>query len=251
MARNVKLTLEYLGTNYYGWQILPGKPTVQGVLKEKLELLLRHEVKLTGASRTDAGVHALGQVANFHTGTPFPLNRLKRALNALLPPDIKVVNAEEVPPEFDSRRWAKGKLYRYRLFIRDVPSPFEHRRAWFLWQELDVEAMREAAGYLIGTYDFSSFSKSDRKKEVNPIRTVDRLEFLRKRNVLELFFFGRSFLRHMVRVMVATLVEVGKGRLKPRDVERIREERDRKVAPFLAPPDGLYLEKVYYDDYPY
>ncbi len=251
MARNIKLTIEYLGTNYYGWQVLPGKPTVQGVLKEKLEALLRHEVKLIGASRTDAGVHALGQVANFYTENPFPVEKLKRALNALLPPDIKVTNAEETLEEFDSRRWAKGKLYRYRLFIRDVPSPFEYKRAWFLWHELNVEAMKEAAGYLIGTYDFSSFSKSDRKREVNPIRTIDRIELLKSENVLELLFYGRSFLRHMVRVMVATLVEVGKERLKPEEVKKIREEKDRKAAPFLAPPEGLYLEKVYYDDYPY
>ncbi len=249
--RNVKLTLEYLGTNYYGWQIIPGKPTVQGKLKEALEKILQHEVKVTGASRTDAGVHALGQVANFKTVKEIELYRLQRALNGILPPDIKVIDVEEVPSDFDSRRWARGKRYRYRIFNRDVPSPFEYRRSWFIPYELDIEGMREASRFLIGVHDFSSFCKKDRKREVNPLREVNEIEIFRDNNTIELVFYGRSFLRHMVRVMVATLVEVGRGKLKPTEVKEILEERNRERAPFLAPPDGLYLEKVYYRDYPY
>ena len=249
--RNVKLTLEYLGTNYYGWQFIPGKPTVQGKVVEALETVLRHPVKLTGASRTDAGVHALGQVANFKTEREIELPRLQRALNGLLPPDIKVVDIEEVPEEFDARRSAKGKRYRYRIFNRSVPSPFEYRRSWFIPFELDVDSMREASRHLVGTHDFSSFYKRDRKKEVNTVREVNEIQIERNGFTVELVFYGRSFLRHMVRVMVATLVEVGKGELPPSAVKEILEAKDRSFAPYLAPPDGLYLEKVYYDEYPY
>jgi len=249
--KNVKLTIEYLGTNYYGWQVLPGRPTVAGKITEVLERILNHPVKLTGASRTDAGVHALGQVANFKTDKDIPLYKIQLALNGLLPPDIKIVNVEEVPLDFDARRSAQGKRYRYRVFNRKVPSPFEYKRAWFLPCELDFDAMEEAKKHLIGTYDFTSFSKADKRRKVNPVKTVDAIEIVRKGDVVEFVFFGRSFLRHMVRVMTAVLVEVGKGRLKPEDVETIREKRDRSYAPFLAPPDGLYLEKVYYEDYPY
>jgi len=251
MEKNLKLTLEYLGTNYYGWQLLPNKPTVQGKVKEALETVLRHEVKLIGASRTDAGVHALGQVANFFTSKEIPLNDLKRALNGLLPPDIKVTKVEEVPEDFHARRSAKGKLYRYRLFLREVPSPFEFQRSWFVPYRLDLKAMEEAARLFLGTKDFTTFSKSDRKREVNPIRTIDKIELVKEGYVLELLFVGRSFLRHMIRVITATLIEVGKGKLRPEEVEKLFEARSREAAPYLAPPYGLYLERVYYEDYPY
>jgi tRNA pseudouridine38-40 synthase len=249
--RNIKLTIEYLGTNYYGWQILKGRPTVQGKIVEVLKKVLGHEIKLTGASRTDAGVHALGQVANFKTPKDIPLFRIQSALNGLLPEDIKVIEIGEVPLDFDSRRSAKGKRYRYRVYTRKVPSPFEYKRSWFVPFDLNLDSMKEAKKYLVGTYDFTSFSKQDRKKEVNPVRTIDSIEIRKEGDILEFLFFGRSFLRHMVRIMVATLIEVGKGRLSPEEVKEIREKRDRKFAPFLAPPDGLYLEKVYYENYPY
>ena len=249
--RNIKLTLEYLGTNYYGWQILPGKPTVQGKLKEALETILGHEVKVVGASRTDAGVHALGQVANFKTDRDLELHKIQRALNGILPPDIKVVAAEEVPLEFDSRRWARGKKYRYRIFNRSVPSPFEFRRSWFVPHEIDTERMFKASRYLIGVHDFSSFCKRERKREVNPVREIDEIRISKFKNVIEVEVFGRSFLRHMVRVIVATLVKVGTGDLEPEEVEEILKARNRARAPFLSPPDGLYLEKVFYGDYPY
>ncbi|MEO2068293.1 MAG: tRNA pseudouridine(38-40) synthase TruA [Desulfurobacteriaceae bacterium] len=249
--RNIKLTIEYLGTNYYGWQILKGRPTVQGKIVEVLEKILGHEIKLTGASRTDAGVHALGQVANFKTTKDISLFRIQSALNGLLPEDIKIIEIGEVSLDFDARRSAKGKRYRYRVYTRKVPSPFEYKRSWFVPFDLNLDSMKEAKKYLVGTYDFTSFSKQDRKKEVNPVRTIDSIEIRKEGDILEFLFFGRSFLRHMVRIMVATLIEVGKGRLSPEEVKEIREKRDRKFAPFLAPPDGLYLEKVYYEDYPY
>ena len=249
--RNVKLTLEYLGVNYCGWQIIPGRPTVQGKVKEALETILQHPVKLTGASRTDAGVHALGQVANFITERTIELTRLQKAINGLLPPDIKVISVEEVPLDFDARRSADGKRYRYRVFNRGVPSPFEYRRSWFVPFHLEVDAMREASQYLVGKHDFSSFYKRDRKKRVSTVREVNRITVERVGNFVEFVFYGRSFLRHMVRVMVATLIEVGRGRLFPEKVKEILERKDRTAAPYLAPPDGLYLEKVYYGDYPY
>ncbi|ADU96616.1 tRNA pseudouridine(38-40) synthase TruA [Thermovibrio ammonificans] len=253
--RNFKLTVEYLGTNYYGWQFLPDKPTVQGEIIRCLETVLRHPVKLIGASRTDAGVHARGQVANFLTAKEVSCEKLLSALNGLLPPDIRVKEVEEVPLEFHARRSARGKLYRYRLFIRDVPSPFEFRRSWYLRRTLSVEPMREATQFLVGTHDFTTFSKSERKREVNPIRTIDKIEITNKEweegVLVELLFTGRSFLRHMVRVIVATLVKVGTGEVKPQEVKEMLQAKDRSRAPFLAPPDGLYLERVFYDDYPY
>ena len=249
--RNIKLTIEYLGTNYYGWQLIPKKPTIQGELLKALEKILNHPVKLIGASRTDAGVHAFGQVANFFTDRDIPLYNLKKAVNGLLPPDIKIVEVEEVPEDFHSRFSATGKRYLYRIFNRDTPSPFEYRRSWFIPFELNLETMKTASVYLIGVYDFSSFSKKDRKKEVNPIREINKIAFEFSDNVLEIRVWGRSFLRHMVRVIVATLVKVGTGKLSPEDVKRILDAKDRSQAPYLAPPDGLYLEKVYYDDYPF
>jgi len=247
--KNVKLTLEYVGTNYYGWQFIPNRPTVQGAVKKALETILRHEVKITGASRTDAGVHALGQVANFKTSREIELWRIQRALNGLLPSDIKVVKVEEVPLEFDSRRSAKGKKYRYRIFTRSVPSPFEYRRSWFLPLKLNVKEMERASKFLTGIHDFSAFCKREKKKNVNPVREINEISFEEKGNALEIVFLGRSFLRHMVRIMVATLVEVGKGKLTPFEVKELLERKER--IPLLAPPDGLYLEKVFYQDYPY
>ncbi len=249
--RNVKLTIEYLGSSYYGWQFLPDKPTVQGELLKALKTFLREEVKLTGASRTDAGVHAKGQVANFKTAKEFSLDKLKRALNGLLPFDIKVIKVEEVPLDFDSRRSAKGKLYLYRLFNREVPSPFEYKRSWFFPFTLNIEEMRKASSYLLGTHDFTSFSKGERKKEVNPVRRIDEITIDKVNDTIEIKVIGRSFLRHMVRVIVATLVKVGEGKLKAEEIREILEAKDRKRAPYLAPAEGLYLEKVYYEDYPY
>jgi tRNA pseudouridine38-40 synthase len=248
---NVRLTIEYLGTRYYGWQFLPDKPTVQGELVKALQTILRHSVKLTGASRTDAGVHARGQVANFKTYKEPDLHKLQRSLNGLLPSDIKVTEVEIAPPAFDARKCAKGKCYRYRLFTRSVMSPFETGRAWFVPQHLNIEAIKTAKCHLLGTHDFTSFSKTEKTEKVNPIRTVDEIVIKEGTNTVEFLFYGRSFLRHMVRVMVAVLVEVGKGKLTPEDVLKIREARSRTSAPFLAPACGLYLEKVYYEDYPY
>ncbi|WP_456456324.1 tRNA pseudouridine(38-40) synthase TruA [Thermovibrio sp.] len=249
--RNVKLTIEYLGSSYYGWQLLPGRPTVQGELLKALNTFLREEVKLVGASRTDAGVHAKGQVANFKTEKEFELKRLKKALNGLLPYDIKVIKVEEVPLDFDSRRSAKGKLYLYRLFNREVPSPFEYKRSWFFPFSLDLKEMEKASTYLLGSHDFTSFSKGERKKEVNPVRRIDEIAIEKINDTIEIKVIGRSFLRHMVRVIVATLVKVGEGKLKAEEVKEILEAKDRRRAPYLAPAEGLYLEKVYYEDYPY
>ncbi|WP_457678801.1 tRNA pseudouridine(38-40) synthase TruA [Thermovibrio sp.] len=250
-VKNYKLTIEYLGTNYYGWQLLPNRPTISGEILKALKTLTGKEVKLTGASRTDAGVHAKGQVANFKIDREVNRKKLLRGLNGLLPPDIKVTRVEEVSLEFDSRRSAKGKKYLYRLFNREVPSPFEYKRSWFIPHPLNLKAMEEGAKALIGVHDFTSFSKKERKKEVNPIREVNRIKIEKRGQVIEFSVWGRSFLRHMVRVMVATLVKVGEGKLEPEEVKEILEARNRERAPYLAPAEGLYLEKVYYEDYPY
>ena len=251
MERNIKITLEYDGTNYMGWQIQKHGKTVQGTLKEAIEKILNHKITLTGASRTDAGVHALGQVANFKTSKEIPVEKLKTAINGLLPPDIKVIEIEEVPLNFNARLDSKGKTYIYRIFNREVPSPFEYKRAWFIPYKINETELQEVLNHFIGTHDFTTFSKLSADEKKNPIRTIDKIDVVRDSHTITITVTGRSFLRHMIRVIVATGVEAIKGKIDKKTIPELFEKRNRKFAPFLAPPEGLYLMKVYYNDYPF
>jgi tRNA pseudouridine38-40 synthase len=254
-ARNIRLLLEYDGARYAGWQAQPGIPTVQGVVAHAIKTLTGAEAALTGASRTDAGVHAFGQVANFKTSSRIPLIGVMRGLNSILPGDIAVKEASEAAPSFDARRDAKGKRYVYRIFNGDAPSPLSRPYSWHVSVPLDIPSMRRAAHCFIGEKDFSSFraSGSDAPHSVREVLSIgveDRGGALgyggAGRGHVEIEVRGTAFLRHMVRIIAGTLVAVGRGKLKPSSIPGIIEARDRRAAAMTAPPRGLFLMKVEY-----
>jgi tRNA pseudouridine38-40 synthase len=248
--RYFKLTIAYDGTDFYGWQIQLNKPTVQGEIVSVLRRLTQENVQLHGAGRTDAGVHALGQVASFRTQSALSAGEFQRALNALLPPTIRIVDAEETGPDFSARWSAKGKIYRYRLYRGKVVPPATWRYVLHYPFPLDEDAMRDASARFVGVHDFSSFAAStgseDDDKERNMEREIYSTELKRAEDGEELWFtvHGRSFLRYMVRKMVGTLLDVGRGRLKPEDIERLYELKDRSKSGPTVPPQGLCMVSV-------
>jgi len=246
--RNIRLVLEYDGTRYAGWQLQKNAATVQGVLEECLARLLDQPARVTGASRTDSGVHALGQVANFRTASRLKPIQIRRGLNALLPPDVAVLEAAEADPEFDARRQAKGKLYAYRILNREVRSAFEHAYAWHLRERLDVEKMAQAGQDFLGRHDFSAFRASSCQAK-NPVRRVRRLEVREPeqgRIVIEVE--ATAFLQYMVRTMVGTLVEIGQGKRPVSAVTKLLQRGDRTLAGPTAPAQGLYLVRIFYGE---
>lgn len=244
--RNLRLTLEYDGTAYVGWQVQENGPTIQGALEAALARLLKEEVRVTGSGRTDAGVHALGQVANFRTEAPIPLKGVVCGLNALLPRDVAVRRAEEVPLAFDSRRSAKSKLYQYFLHHCEAPSALARRTSWWLRGRFDVDAAARAAACLSGTHDFGAFRAAG-CDAAHAVRTVEEVSLLRRGEFVEVRARGNGFLRHMVRIVVGTLVEVGQGRRAEASMAELLESRDRGRAGATAPAHGLFLAEVRYD----
>jgi tRNA pseudouridine38-40 synthase len=240
-----KLTLEYDGTNYCGWQRQPNGPTIQAVLEETLERIARTPLHVIGAARTDAGVHALGQVVGFQTDRSLSAHDWRRALNGLLPDDIAVVAAEEVPEGFHARYAATGKLYEYRILHRPDRSALERTRAWHIYGSLDLPAMQQAAQHLLGRHDCSSFQGHPTDTQ-NPVCTITRLDFRQAPPMLLTDVQADRFLKQMVRAMVGTLVEVGQGRRKPEEMQAILEAKDRRAAGLTAPAHGLYLVRVAY-----
>lgn len=246
--RRVKLTLAYDGTAYLGFQVQPNGPTVQSVAEAALGRLLQESVKLRAAGRTDAGVHARGQVVDFADSGIRPLETVLRGGNALLPPDIRIVSGEEVPLSFDARRHAGGKEYRYFLYLHPVASPFFSRHAWHIEKPLDLGAIREGLGYLVGEHDFSSFRGQGCTAKTT-VRTIVRAESGELAAALPyISISGNGFLRHMVRNLVGTLVEVGKGKYPPERVRELLSLRDRSEAGPTAPAHGLFLWSVSYAD---
>lgn len=243
--RCIKLTLEYDGTAYHGWQAQPLLPTIQGCLEGALARLLGTPVSVMGAGRTDAGVHALGQVASFRAVVRLEPPRLRRALNACLPPDICVQAVEEVSPDFDARRSARGKLYRYTLLRRETPSAFHARRSLHVPYALDMEAMREGASALLGTHDFSAF-RAGSCGAASPVRTVAGADWRLEGDWWHFEIQGNGFLQHMVRIIVGTLLEVGRGKRPAASVAETLAARDRRRAGPTAPPQGLCLISVEY-----
>jgi len=246
LMRNIKLLIDYDGTNYQGWQVQPKGPTIQGILEEKLSLLTGESIRLIGSGRTDAGVHALGQVAHFKTQSPMDAHVMQRALNSLLPFDIVIRKIEEVEEGFHARRDSKSKVYEYRILNRSLRSPFHHGYAWHIPQRLDLKEMKEATQYLIGEHDFSSF-RSVGTPTRTAVRKVIRAEWKRGRVGLVRFEIeANGFLKQMVRAIVGTLVEVGKGKMSADEFRRILESKDRKKAGPTAPAHGLFLKEVKY-----
>ncbi len=247
---NLKLTIEYLGSAYFGWQIQPGRPTVQGELERALSIALREPVRTRGAARTDAGVHALGQVASAIVDAPAEPWRLTRSMNALLPEDIVVRQVEIVPESFHARHSARGRIYRYQIATGPSWSPF--LRATTTWSRtpLDAAAMDAAARLLEGEHDFSSFRSSGDQSE-SPTKVIRSSRVGRVEGAPDLLHYtveGSSFLQHMVRAIAGTLIEVGRGRRHPDEMTRVVEARRRSAAGPTAPARGLTLVSVIYPD---
>jgi tRNA pseudouridine38-40 synthase len=244
--RKIKLLIEYDGTQYHGWQVQPHAPTLQEVIQEKIMVMTRHPVHLLASGRTDAGVHALGQVACFMTPTRIPVSGFRHGLNSLLPRDIRIRSAEETDPAFHPQYAAKRKTYLYRILNSEAPSAVYRNFSWHIPLSLDVPAMQEAAGTLIGAHDFSSFQGAD-ADGMTTVREVFRAEWRGdKGKFLSFTIAANGFLKHMVRNIVGTLVDVGKGRTSGDEFRRILTARDRRLAGPTAPPQGLFLLEVTY-----
>jgi tRNA pseudouridine38-40 synthase len=251
-VRNIKLTLAYDGTDFHGWQIQPGRPTIQGAITDVVRKITQEKLTIHAAGRTDAGVHATGQVAHFRTQSHLTPQEFQRALNALLPPAIRAVCAEEVGPDFHARWQAQAKTYRYRIFRGRVVPPFEWRYVLHYPFPLDVTAMAQAARRFEGEHDFSSFAASTGSEEEDrdrtPVRVIFSSEIIEAAEELSYVVRGRSFLRYMVRKIVGTLIEVGKGKLAPDDIPPLFEMRDRSKSGATVPPHGLCLVSVEYPE---
>lgn len=245
--RHLRLTVAYDGTNYAGFQVQPDCPTVQGQLQSALTALVGEPVKVIGASRTDAGVHARGQVVTFTTDSPIPVERLAPALNALLPADLACVGAAEVPADFHPQYAARRKRYLYRILNQELRCPFEGRFAWHLRPALDVAAMQEGLGHLVGRHDFAAFCAANGSAKTST-RTLYGGHVVRRGPLVETSVEGDGFLYMMVRIIVGTLVEVGQGRRAPGAVAEILAGRDRTRAGPTAPPQGLTLMHIEYDE---
>lgn len=244
--RHIRLVVEYDGTSLCGWQRQSNGPTVQGHLEAALAQLLQHAVTVTGASRTDAGVHARGQVASFRTERTIPLHGVRRGLNSLLPEAIAIREATEVGDDFHPRFSATGKHYRYTVLARPDRSPRWRDRAWHVPEPLALDATREAAALLLGEHDFAAFRAAGCTANTT-IRRIDTIDVVAGDELLTLEVRGNAFLRNMVRIVAGTLVEVGRGRLTPAQVREILESRDRTRAGITAPAHGLELIEVRYD----
>jgi tRNA pseudouridine38-40 synthase len=252
--RYFKLTIAYDGTDFHGWQVQSHKPTIQGEIVSVLRRLTQEKLTIYGAGRTDAGVHALGQVASFRTQSPLSAQEFQRALNALLPQTIRIVDAEEVGPDFNARWSARGKTYVYRIYRGKVVPPMLWRYVLHYPFPLNEDAMREAAPRFVGTHDFTSFAASTGSEEDDNERSMEReiysSELARSANDEELVFTikGRSFLRYMVRKMVGTLLDIGRGKLVPGDIERLYELKDRSKSGPTVPPHGLFMVEVQHEE---
>lgn len=244
---HVKLTVEYEGTDYCGWQIQPNGPTIQGALEEAARKMFGRPVRMAAAGRTDAGVHASGQVVCFRLERDdLDVEHVRRGLDALTPEDISVRAAEIVAPDFDPRRSARRRTYVYRIWNSPAPSVFWRRFAWHVRRPLDTEAMAEAAAALLGEHDFSSFQAADCDAE-NPVRCIYRSDLGAQGALITYTVTATAFLRHMVRNIVGTLVEVGLGQRSPADFAALLAARDRTLAGATAPARGLCLVEVAYD----
>jgi tRNA pseudouridine38-40 synthase len=253
MAKNLKLTLAYDGHDFAGWQVQPDRATIQGTLVSAIEHLTGEKSQSLpqGSGRTDAGVHALAQVASVQINASIPVENLRKALNDVLPAAIRVLAAEEMPPDFHARKSARAKSYRYRIYRREVCPPFLARYVYHHPYPLDEDAMVAAAPLVVGEHDFTSFAAVDperKKQDVPPnnVRTIFSSEWKREGEELIYTVRGSGFLHHMVRNLVGTFLLIGKGSLTAQDLRRILELRDRSAAAATAPATGLFLVSVEY-----
>lgn len=250
-TRNLKLVLAYDGSEFSGWQIQPDCSTVQGTLASAIGRITGEKVLPQGSGRTDAGVHALAQVATFSTESSVPAENLVKALNDLLPASIRVLEASEVASDFHARKSAQAKTYRYRIYRGPICPPFFARYVWHYPYALDEAAMARAGGLIVGEHDFTSFAAVDPERgrkddNVNNVRQIQASKWRRVGGELVYTVRGSGFLHHMVRNLVGTFILVGKATLQPEDVVRILKAKDRSAAGATAPASGLYLVQVDY-----
>lgn len=243
--KNIKLTIEYDGTRFSGWQRQNNALSVQEVVEKAIYKLTGESVEIFGASRTDAGVHARGQVANFFTGSTIPPLNFTAALNSKLPNDVSIVQSEEVFENFHARYSSRGKKYSYKIFNRKAPPAYMGNFYAHCPQELDFESMKKCLNYIIGTHDFATF-KSTGSSAKTTIRTIENLTLDREGDLFVMEIIGNGFLYNMVRIIAGTLMDVGKGKINPEDIPKIIESNNRKLAGKTGPACGLCLEKVYY-----
>jgi tRNA pseudouridine38-40 synthase len=244
---NHHLLISYDGTRFAGWQIQAKDDTIQSLLEKAITTLWGERYHLYGSGRTDAGVHALGQAANFQAPARFAdMNELRRALNHNLPEQIRILECREVPEKFHARFTCKGKEYLYRIYNEEVMSPFEHMKAFHQPMALDVEAMQNAIQHLLGTHDFSSFASNPGYERTTMVRTMQSVDLRRDGPLVALRFRADGFLYRMVRNLTGALIKVGRGRITPNEFKVILEEKKRSAAPQTAPAHGLYLYKVFY-----
>lgn len=244
--KNYKITIQYDGTRYKGWQVQKSTDmTIQGKIQNVLSEMTGQEVEVIGSGRTDAGVHAYGQVANFHVPEHFQAHEILEYLNHYLPMDIAVINIEEVDERFHARYHAVSKTYVYRIHTNTIPNVFERKYMYTYTEILNIEQMRQAAGYMLGTHDFMAFC-GNKKMKKSTVRTVTAIDIVEKENEIEIFYTGDGFLQQMIRIMTGTLIEVGNGTKKAEDIPQILESRIREHAGYTVPAEGLRLECVQY-----
>lgn len=248
IIRNICLTIEYDGTNYCGWQVQsrnPSKKSIQEVIERVLRKILREKIKLIASGRTDAGVHARAQVANFKTSSQVPTDKIQKALNGLLPDDISIHKAEIALADFHSRFDAKSKTYRYTILNRRYPSALYRDTVYFCQYPLNVPLMRKESRVLLGRHNFKSFRVTD-KREKNPVRTIKKISVRKTAGSIEIDIEANGFLYNMVRSIIGTLIEIGRGKFPPGSMRRILLSKNRKFAGPTAPAKGLCLLKVSY-----
>ncbi len=243
--RNLKLIIQYDGTNYHGWQIQENDITIQEVLEEAIKKLTGARPKLSGCGRTDTGVHAENYVCSFKTESNIDCDRLPYAINRFLPDDIVCIGAEDMPSDFDAHKSAVGKTYTYRILNSQYPDVFYNNRAWHYRYDLDIEKMRKASKSFIGTHDFIGFAASGFTVKTT-VRTIHNIEITKEGNIVAIKVTGNGFLYNMVRIIAGTLVFAGNGKINCDEMDEIIASGDRKRAGITAPACGLYLSEVFY-----
>ena len=244
--RKIKLIIAYDGTDFHGWQIQPEVRTVAGEIKFALEKILRHEISLTAASRTDTGVHALGQTADFHTDNSIETGKLLHALNGVLPDDVAVKSIEEVSEDFHSTHNAKGKHYRYTIRLCETDDPLTRKYHWWYHHKLDVDKIIDAAKFLTGTVDFIGLEINSGNPDVETIREISEIKIIREDDDLIIDIFGKSFMYKLVRSMIGLLIAAGNGKIQLEEIPEILSGKNEHRRTDVAPPQGLTLIEVFY-----
>lgn len=246
-TRNILVILSYDGSRYHGWQVQKNALTVQEVFQNALEKIINQKVDIKGCSRTDTGVHANMYAVNFKTSSKIRCENIVYALNRFLPKDIAAIKSSEVPLGFHARYSCKGKEYIYKIWNNKVRNPFLNNRAFHYWYPLDENYLNSAAQMFIGSHDFTSFATLDKRETKNMIRNIEKFNVYRNGDMVEFKVKADGFLYNMVRIMSGTLLRIAQNKIKPEDIPRIIESKNRKNAGPTAPPEGLYLNKVFYD----